>query len=126
MSHDIKQEHGNVTGIVALAESCGILEKCGWKNIYNHEAELVEYAVEKLSKIPELMLYVSPQAYIKEKRIGTITFNMNGYHHALLAAILEHEYGIENRAGTICNHRLVRRWFNTSDKDQIKIEAGNH
>lgn len=112
----------NVTGIVALAESCRILEKVGWKNIYEHEAELVNYATKELSKINGLTLYVSPETYIKEKRIGTITFNLKNYHHALLSAILDTEYGIETRAGTICNHHLVRRWLNVSDREQARIE----
>ncbi|MDD5318232.1 MAG: aminotransferase class V-fold PLP-dependent enzyme [Candidatus Pacebacteria bacterium] len=112
----------NVTGIVALAESCRILENVGWKNIYKHEAELVSYTVDKLSAIDGITLYISPSAYKKENRIGTITFNLKGYHHALLATILDAEYGIETRAGTICNHRLVRRWFDISDAEQAQIE----
>lgn len=112
----------NVTGIVALAESCRILEKVGWKYIYKHEANLVSYATNQLSKINGLTLYISPETYIKEKRIGTITFNLKNYHHALLSTILDTEYGIETRAGTICNHRLVRRWFSISEKEQARIE----
>ena len=82
----------NVTGIVALAESCRVLENVGWKSIYNHEAELVRYAINKLSKVNGFTLHVSPKAYKDENRIGTITFNLKGYHHALLAAILDTEY----------------------------------
>jgi selenocysteine lyase/cysteine desulfurase len=40
-----------------------------------------------------------------------------------VAAALEHEHGIEVRAGTICNHRLVRRWIGVSDAEQARIEA---
>ena len=29
---------------------------------------------------------------------------------------------METRAGTICNHRLVRRWFNIDDAKQKEIE----
>jgi len=112
----------NVTGIVALAESCRVLENVGWRNIYKHEAELVSYAIDKLSVIDGLTLYVSPKAYKDENRIGTITFNFKSYHHALLASILDTEYGIETRAGTICNHRLVRRWFDISNVEQTRIE----
>jgi cysteine desulfurase / selenocysteine lyase len=112
----------NVVGIVALAESCRVLENTGWKNIYKHEDELVSYAVDKLSAIDGITLYVSTSAYKKENRIGTITFNLKGYHYALLATILDTEYGIETRAGTICNHRLVRRWFNISNAEQARIE----
>ena len=60
--------------------------------------------------------------YIKEDRIGTFVFNLPGYHHSLLSSILDQEYNIETRAGTICNHKLVRRWFDIDEKEQLKIE----
>jgi cysteine desulfurase/selenocysteine lyase len=96
--------------------------KTGWDNILRHERELVKYAVNELSEVKGLTLYISRDKYLTEDRIGTITFNLAGYHHALLTAILENEYGIETRAGTICNHRLVRRWLKVNDKEQKIIE----
>ncbi|MDO8625077.1 MAG: aminotransferase class V-fold PLP-dependent enzyme [Candidatus Diapherotrites archaeon] len=112
----------NVTGIVALAKSCETIRKTGWRSIVSHEKELVRYAAKKLSTVPGITMYVSPEKYVSENRIGTFPFNLAGYHHALISAILDHEYGIETRAGTICNHRLVREWFSVSDTEQRKIE----
>ena len=112
----------NATGIIALASSLSTLHKCRWPRIIEHERQLVRYALRRMSKIPGLTLHVAPEKYLREDRIGTIPFNLNGYHHALLSAILEHEYGIETRAGTICNHRLVRRWLAVSDAEQKRIE----
>jgi selenocysteine lyase/cysteine desulfurase len=68
-------------------------------------------------------MYVRPHLYAHERRIGTFPFNLPGIHHSLLAAILEYEHGIEVRSGTICNHRLVRRWFDISADDQATIEG---
>lgn len=112
----------NVTGIIALAESCRTLDRIGWDAIVDHERDLVRYAVEQLSAIPDLELRVSKKTFLAEDRIGTIPMTLAGYHHALLAAILEHEYAIETRAGTICNHRLVRRWFDVCNEKQHEIE----
>jgi len=112
----------NVTGIIAAAASCKAILDTGWDKIIKHEKELVNYAVKQLQTIPNLTLYVPAEKYLTEDRIGTFTFNLKGYHHALLSAILENEYGIETRAGTICNHRLVRRWFKIGDKTQKEIE----
>jgi len=121
---DVRHQTGTwaVAGIVALAESCKTIMKAGWANIVRHERELLKYVLDKLDEIPGLTLYVSKKDYIRGKRIGTIPFNLEGYHHALLAAILENEYGIETRAGTICNHKLVRSWFDVSNKEQKAIE----
>ena len=65
---------------------------------------------------------VKPELYAAEDRIGTFPFNLQGMHHALLAAILDHEYGIEVRAGTICSHKLVRDWEMITDETQLEIE----
>lgn len=112
----------NVTGIVALAESCRVMMSMGWQTILDHEKELVEYTAKQLAAIPNLTLHVPLEKFLSGDRIGTFPFTLEGYHHALLAAILDHEHGIETRAGTICNHRLVRRWFAISDDAQRKIE----
>lgn len=112
----------NVAGILALSISCEILTH-SWHEILDHEKKLIRYTAAQLAEVPDLALYVQPEKYGRENRIGTFPFSLKGYHHALLAAILEHEWGIETRAGTICNHRLVRRWFNVSDEKQYAIEC---
>jgi len=113
----------NVTGIIALGESCKTILKTGWKTILAHESRLVAYTAEQLATVPGLIFYVQPDAYIREHRIGTFCFNLPHYHHALLSAVLDKEYGIETRAGTICNHRLVRRWMRIGEQEQKKIET---
>jgi selenocysteine lyase/cysteine desulfurase len=65
---------------------------------------------------------VPAEKYRTEDRTPAVTFSLQGYHHALLSSILSHEYGIETRAGTICNHRLVRRWMEVDDDEQKDIE----
>lgn len=112
----------NVTGIVALGASCQEIMHRGWPAITKHERALVSYLAEKLPTVPNIELYFDQKKYIQENRIGTFVFNLKGYHHALVSAILEHEYGIETRAGTICNHKLVRRWLKVSDVDQVRVE----
>ncbi len=112
----------NVTGIVAMAASCKALMEVGWPALITHERQLVRYAISRLKTVPGIITYVPWGSYSAHDRIGTITFNLLGYHHSLLSAILEHEHGIETRAGTICNHRLVRRWHNIPDSEQHLIE----
>ena len=122
---DVRHQSGtwNVTGIVALAESCKILEKISWEEIEKHESMLTDYALKQLNTIKNIRTYISKASYRNGSRIGAICFNFDNYHHALLSAILDTEYGIETRAGTICNHRLVRKWFNITDLEQKVIES---
>lgn len=112
----------NVTGIIAAAASCKTMMAIGWNKLVEHERELVRYAAAELSQVPGIVMYVPPEKYAKEDRIGTFSFNILGYHHALISAILENEYGIETRAGTICNHRLVHGWVKADDATQKSIE----
>ncbi len=111
----------NATGLIALAKSCDILMQ-NFTTIQEQEKDLVHYTAQQLSQVPGLTLYIDAKKYLDEDRIGTFPFNLSGYHHAWLSAILDHEYNIETRAGTICNHRLVRRWIGVSDVEQEMIE----
>ncbi|MEK7649086.1 MAG: aminotransferase class V-fold PLP-dependent enzyme [Patescibacteria group bacterium] len=112
----------NVMGIVAAAASCRTLMDIGWDVIESHEHKLIAHASRRLPEVQGLVTPIPLDMFVKERRVGILVFNLPGYHHALLSAILEHEYGIETRAGTICNHMLVRRWMNVSNKEQRSIE----
>ncbi|HEY2204923.1 MAG TPA: aminotransferase class V-fold PLP-dependent enzyme [Pseudonocardia sp.] len=112
----------NATGIVALGASCDALLEAGWDAVEGRERELVALAATELDAVPGVRLTVPAARYRSEDRIGTFPFIVDGLHHALVAAVLEYEYGIEVRAGTICNHRLVRRWLEVDDAEQARVE----
>lgn len=112
----------NVTGIFALATSCKVLIDTGFNVIEKHEHQLAVYLSKKLSEVPGISLYIPTEKYLGENRIASIPFNLNNIHYSLLSAILEHEFAIETRSGTICNHRLVRNWFSVTSENQEKIE----
>lgn len=112
----------NVTGIIALAASCEVIASYGWDKVISHEKNLIKSLIKSLYNIPKINVYIPADKYLKEERIGTFVFNIEGYHHSLVSAILENEYGIETRAGTICNHHLVRNWIKVTDQEQKEIE----
>ncbi|MGE3288105.1 MAG: aminotransferase class V-fold PLP-dependent enzyme [Pseudonocardia sp.] len=113
----------NATGIVALGASCATILDTGWEVIEAHERALVRHTADALAAVDGVRLTVPAGAYATDDRIGTFPFTVDGLHHALVAAALEHEHGIEVRAGTICNHRLVRRWAGVDDAGQARVEA---
>ena len=113
----------NASGIVALAAACETIRQATWPLIQEHERQLTTYAANQLATVSGLTLHVPAESYTHDDRIGAFPFTLDGYHHALLAAVLEHEFGIEVRSGTICNHRLVRHWLNVPDDQQGEIEA---
>ncbi len=95
-----------VLGAVAVAAACRALEQAGWQAIQAHEAQLLERLRVGLEAIDGVSTYTLWQP--AGARIGVVTFNLAGWDHALLAAVLSAEYGIGVRDGAFCAHPLVR------------------
>lgn len=112
----------NVVGVIALAESMKVMQRIGWNKIISHEKKLTKALVEEINATAKVRTYVAPEKY-EENRTGALAFNVNGLHHALVSACLDKEYNIETRSGTICSHRLVRRWLEVSEREQARIES---
>jgi cysteine desulfurase / selenocysteine lyase len=124
-----KEEAGspNVVGGIALAAAIGVLQAAGMEAIAAHETELLTYAYKKLKSVPKLALY-GPTDNMSEK-VGTITFNIEGKHHALVAAILGMEGGIGVRNGCFCAHPYVKHLLHVSPEEDRRftdeVLAGN-
>jgi cysteine desulfurase / selenocysteine lyase len=118
-----KDEAGspNVVGAIALAKSIMMLEEVGMENISNHETELLNYAYEKLKKIRKVKLF-GPLDDFKNK-VGVITFNIEGMHNALVAAIFGAEAGIGLRNGCFCAHPYVKRMLGITPEEDRRLTA---
>ncbi len=122
----------NVVGAVAMAAAARALMEYGIDRIASHEKELTEYSLERLKEIPGMRIY-GEQDPSRDDRVGVIPFNIEGIHHALLAAILGYEDGVGVRCGCFCAHPYVvgllklsseevERWrstFLTGDKSEM-------
>ena len=56
-------------------------------------------------------------------RVGVATFNLDGYRHPLLAAILSAEHAIAVRHGCFCAHPLMTRLLGTPDDELVRLAA---
>ncbi len=90
--------------IYGLSAAIKYLKKIGLDKIQRHERRLAQHAYEKLSKIPEVVIYGPP---VKE-RAGVITFTVKGIHGHDVASLLDN-YGIAVRAGHHCTQPLHRK-----------------
>lgn len=77
--------------------------------IQNHEHQLAEYAIDKLSEIDGLTIYGPKEI---SKRAGVVTFNIDGVHPHDVATVLDTE-GIAVRAGHHCAQPLMK-WLNVT------------
>ena len=118
-----KEEAGspNVIGGVALAAAIAVLQRVGMDAIAAHEHELLEYAYERLRTLNGVVCY-GPVENLAEK-VGVVTLNVEGVHHALTAAILSLEGGIGVRNGCFCAHPYVKQLLGVSADDDRRLTA---
>ncbi len=119
-----KEEAGtpNLIGAVALAEAIQMLEFIGMDNVAHHEMALTEYALRRFKQFDEIDLIGPKEFSSYENKLGVITFNLKGMHHALVSAILCYEGGIGVRNGCFCAHPYVKRLLKVSDEDAIEMK----
>jgi selenocysteine lyase/cysteine desulfurase len=118
-----KEEAGspNVPGAVALAASIHMLMRAGMDEIATHEYELVQYAIERMKKIPGLVLYGPTRPGQLRDKVGVISFNIEKMPHALVAAVLSAEGAIGVRNGCFCAHPYVKRLLKVDEAESQEI-----
>jgi cysteine desulfurase/selenocysteine lyase len=100
-------------GTPAIAEAIGFgaaidyLNAIGMDEVQRHEREITAYALQKLSSVPELVIYGPKSA---EGRGGVISFTLGDIHPHDLASILDQECGVAIRAGHHCAQPLMERY----------------
>ena len=97
----------NTIGAVALAAAIHQLERIGMDVIASHEAELTAYALERLKQLPDIKIYGDAEPRRAADRLGVIPFQIEGYSHFLVSAILGYEFGIGVRSGCFCAHPYI-------------------
>lgn len=94
----------NVEGAVGLLEAIKYLKNIGMDNIFQHEKELTEYALEKMLSLNYLNIQGPKNV---ENKGGIISFTIDDIHPHDIATILD-SYGIAVRAGHHCAQPLMR------------------
>jgi cysteine desulfurase/selenocysteine lyase len=110
----------NVVGALALATALDWLKNTGMDRLFEAERSLTAYAYWGLKHIPGCTVYgPSPE---EAKRVGVISFNLDGLPHGLVAAVLSHEYGIGVRHGCFCARPYVHHLLRLQAKDFREIQ----
>lgn len=94
----------NVEGVVGLGAAIGYIESIGYETINKVEQEVTEYAVNELSKLNFIEMYVTPN---KQNHSSVISFNVKGVHPHDVASILDVN-GVCIRSGNHCAQPLLR------------------
>lgn len=95
----------DVGGGIGLGEAADYLLDLGLDNVYAHEQELVEYALDKMLALDGVTVY---GPHDSDNRLAVISFNVDGVHPHDLASILDGQ-GIAVRSGHHCAQPLMAR-----------------
>ena len=94
----------NVEGVIGLGAAIDYIEKIGYKEIQNVEEAITKYAVNELSKLDFLEIYITPHL---KNHSSVISFNIKGVHPHDVASILDSN-GVCVRSGNHCAQPLLR------------------
>ncbi|MET7758049.1 aminotransferase class V-fold PLP-dependent enzyme [Streptomyces sp. NPDC005389] len=96
----------NVVGVHALASACRALTAAGFDALAAREEALLDRTLAGLAGIEQVRVLSLLGG--SAPRVGVISFVVEGWNSAHLAAALSAEYGIGVRDGMFCAHPLVR------------------
>jgi selenocysteine lyase/cysteine desulfurase len=106
-----------------VGAACRILGQLGMQRVEAHERALSTRLAAGLARVPGLRpLVLWSDATVD--RVGLATFELEGYRHPLLAAILSAEHAIGVRHGCFCAHPLLAHLLGVpaGDLDTLRAE----
>ena len=95
----------NIAGAIGLGAAIDYIEAIGRQVIFDHDAELTQYALERMGKIPGLRIIGPPAG---TPRGAVISFVM-GEAHAHDVVTMADEHGLALRGGHHCTQPLMRK-----------------
>ncbi len=97
----------NISGAIGLAAALCALDRVGMDVIAEEESRLVRYALDRLTRVPGIVIYGDPDT-ARFGRTGAISFNIKAIDHALTAAVLNDYFNVAVRNECFCAHPYVR------------------
>ena len=94
----------NIAGAIGLAAAIDYIERIGRPAIFQHDVNLVNYAMERMAELPGIRI-LGPE----KDRGSVVGFVMNAAHPHDLTTFAD-QYGLAMRGGHHCNQPLMRRF----------------
>jgi selenocysteine lyase/cysteine desulfurase len=109
----------NICGAIGLGAALYALNKIGMDVIAEEESKLIEYAIEKLSAVDDIIIYGETDSKLCQ-RTGAISFNLKNMDHGLTAAALNDYFNISVRNECFCAHPYVREMVTMSLSEEAE------
>jgi selenocysteine lyase/cysteine desulfurase len=113
----------NVIGAVALHAAIDELAAVGWPALIEHETAMAAHLRAGLAGISGVRLLGPP---LEEPTLPVATFEIEGVHHALVAARLSAEWAIGVRHGCFCAHPYLMRLLGLSEAAIARYRSDVH
>ena len=94
----------NIAGAIGLAAAIDYIERIGRVEIFKHDVDLANYAVQRLAELPGIRI-LGPST----ERGALVGFVMEAAHPHDLTTFAD-QYGLALRGGHHCNQPLMRRF----------------
>lgn len=110
----------NIVAIVGLHEALTVIDRNG---NYQKEKLLSEYAVDKLKKLKNIILYIPENL---TQHIGVISFNVKGYKADDVGMILDEDFDIAVRTGYHCAPYIHKYLDDKKYLGTVRISLGQY
>lgn len=97
----------NIPGAIGLATAIDVLDKIGMDIIFEDETNLINNALDKIKQIEGIVIYGETDCKICP-RAASISFNVSGMDHGLVAAVLNDYHNVAVRNECFCAHPYVK------------------
>jgi cysteine desulfurase / selenocysteine lyase len=94
-----------ITQAIGMAAALRWLDGLGMEPVRDHERQIADYALERLTEVPGLRVFGPPRG---AERLGPVSFELEGVHAHDVSEILD-RHGVAVRAGHHCAQPLMDR-----------------
>jgi len=118
----------NIPGAIGLATAIDVLDRIGMEYLFEEETELLNFALAKMRQIDGVVIYGETDCKICP-RAASISFNVRGMDHGLVAAVLNDYHNIAVRNECFCAHPYVKEMiieeleYSREEIEEIEIDA---
>jgi len=114
-----KDEAGtpNFLGAMSILAAMTVLKNIGYEQIETHEERLKRRFIKGLECLPHTMIYGNAN---NAKRVGVVSFNIEGIYHKDMGTLLQDKRGIAVRTGCFCAQPYVARLLGVTNDERYE------
>ncbi len=109
------------SNIIAIAGLNAALDCLNQKEHLEHEREITDYLIDKLSSIKEVKMFLPSNA---ERHVGIVSFEVDGFSSEDLGIILDEDFDIAVRTGYHCAPYIHKYLKDESSFGTIRVGIG--